>query len=319
MERIDNTLLKYILKRILYAALTVFVLATITFFMMYIMPGEPFTSSKKIPDNIKEQLYIKYGLDKPRLEQYIIFLGNAIKGDFGISFATKREVSKIIAETFPISAELGIRSLVFAIIGGILLGVLSAVKRGTPWDTLAMLAAIIGVSVPSFVMASLLQTFVALPLKGVQGIGNYIQVVGWKNEWAKFFPAIALGFGSLATISRLMRTTMLDVLSSDYIKTAKAKGISQRAIVWRHGVRNAILPVITVMGPLVAVLLTGGFVVEKIFYIPGMGKYFVDSVTTNDYTVIMGTTIFYGTFLVLANLVVDILYGVVDPRIRIGS
>lgn len=312
-------MLKYVFKRIGYSIVTIFILGTITFFMMHWMPGDPFIGQKRVPDEVKQQLYIKYGLDKPLFEQYIRFVTNTLSGDFGVSLATKREVSAIIGDTFPISAELGIRALIFSCIGGILLGVLSSVKRGTAWDSVSMFVAIIGVSVPSFVVASLLQTFVVMPMRSWPLIGSYIQITGWKTEWAKFFPAIALGLGSLATISRLMRTTMLDVLSSDYIKTAKAKGLATGTIVWKHGVRNAILPVITVMGPLVAVLLTGGFVVETVFNIPGMGRYFVTSVTTNDYTVITGTTIFYGTFLILSNLVVDLLYGIVDPRIKIGK
>lgn len=312
-------MIKYVLKRIFFSIITIFTLATITFFMMRLLPGDPFIGNKRVSEEVKQNMYEKYGLDKPLLEQYAIFIGNTVKGDFGVSFATKRDVATIIGETFPVSAELGLRALTFAAVGGILLGVLSAVKRGTAWDSTAMIVAIIGVSIPSFVMASLLQTFVAIPLRDVPVIGPHIQILGWKNEWAKIFPVIALGLGSLATISRLMRTTMLDVLSADYIKTAKAKGLPLRTIIWKHGVRNAILPVITVMGPLVAALLTGGFVVETVFNIAGMGRYFVTSVTTNDYTVIAGTTIFYGAFLILSNLVVDLLYGVVDPRIRLSN
>ena len=191
-----------------------------------------------------------------------------------------------------------------------------SVKRGTAWDTLTMFIALVGVSVPSFVIGSLLQYFLGLKLYQATGV-QLFAVMGWADLNSKLLPPFALAFGSMATISRLMRTSMLDVLGQDYIMTAKAKGLSQKAIIWKHAVRNALMPVITVMGPLVAALLTGTFVVENIFTIPGMGKYFVQCVQQNDYPMIAGTTMFYGAFLVLANLVVDILYGLIDPRVKL--
>lgn len=309
---------KYVLKRIAYAILTVFVLATITFFMMRLLPGDPFIGEKAVKPEVKEALYIKYGLDKPLWQQYVVYLGNLCKGDLGISLESKRPVTRIIGESFPISAELGIRALVFAAVMGVFLGIVASVKRGTPWDTGSMLIAIIGVSVPSFVVGAVLQYFLGLRLFQATGM-RIFPIMGWNTEMSKLLPAFALSFGSMATISRLMRTSMLDVLSSDYIKTAKAKGLSERVIVWRHAVRNAIMPVVTVLGPLVASLLTGTFVIETIFSIPGMGKFFVQSIHTRDYTVISGTTIFYGVFLVLANLVVDLLYGMIDPRVKISG
>ncbi len=225
---------------------------------------------------------------------------------------------KLSGQTFPVSAELGIRSLIFALIIGLLLGVVAAVKRGTAWDTASMFLALIGVSVPSFVLGALLQYFLALKLYQTTG-QQIFPVMGWGPENSKMLPAFALAFGSMAIISRLMRTSMLDVLNQDYIKTAKAKGLSRNEIIWRHAVRNAIMPVVTVMGPMVAGVLTGTFVVENIFSIPGMGKYFVQSVQMNDYTTITGTTLFFGAFLVFANLVVDIIYGLIDPRIKLSG
>lgn len=311
-------MLKYVLKRVGYALLTVFILATLTFFMMRLLPGDPFIGAKAIPEKTKEMMYAKYGLDKPVWEQYLIFMGNLCKGDFGTSIISNRPVSQIIAETFPYSCDLGVRALIFALIMGVLLGIVASVKRGTVWDTGSMLLAIIGVSVPSFVIGSLLQYVLSLKLYQWTGM-RIFPVMGWQTEMAKILPAFALSFSSMATISRLMRTSMLDVLSADYIKTAKAKGLSQKVIIWKHAVRNAIMPVITVLGPMTAALLTGAFVVEKIFNIPGMGKFFVQSINNLDYPVISGTTVFYGAFLVFANLVVDLLYGLIDPRVKIAG
>lgn len=308
--------IRYILKRIVYSFITILVLVTVTFLLMQLLPGDPFTGGKDIPDTVMEALEAKYGLDKPVPQQLVMYIGNALHGDFGISIPDGRAVTDVIKEAFPVSFDLGIRALLFAFIIGILLGIVAAVKRGTAWDSAAMFLALIGVSVPSFIMGALLQYFLGLKLYQATGV-QIFSIIGWTDIHSKILPAFALAFGSMATVSRLMRTSMLDVLSQDYIKTAKAKGLSQRQIVWRHAVRNAIMPVVTVMGPLVASILTGAFVVENIFSIPGLGKYFVQSVQTNNYTMIAGTTVFYGAFLILANLVVDLIYGLIDPRIKL--
>ena len=308
--------IRYILKRIIYSFITILVLVTITFLLMQLLPGEPFTAGKALPDSVMQALEKKYGLDKPVLQQLFIYIGNALRGDFGISIPDGRAVTDVIAEAFPVSFSLGIRALLFAFIMGILLGVVAAVKRGTVWDSAAMFFALVGVSVPSFIMGAVLQYFLGLKLYQATGV-QVFAVIGWSDFNSKILPAFALAFGSMATVSRLMRTSMLDVLSQDYIKTAKAKGLSQRQSVWKHAVRNAVMPVVTVMGPLVAAVLTGAFVVENIFSIPGLGKYFVTSVQTLNYTMIAGTTVFYGMFLILANLVVDLIYGFIDPRIKL--
>ena len=308
--------IRYILKRIIYSFITILVLVSITFLLMQLLPGEPFTAGKALPDSVMQALEKKYGLDKPVLQQLFIYIGNALRGDFGISIPDGRAVTDVIAEAFPVSFSLGIRALLFAFIMGILLGVVAAVKRGTVWDSAAMFFALVGVSVPSFIMGAVLQYFLGLKLYQATGV-QVFAVIGWSDFNSKILPAFALAFGSMATVSRLMRTSMLDVLSQDYIKTAKAKGLSQRQIVWKHAVRNAVMPVVTVMGPLVAAVLTGAFVVENIFSIPGLGKYFVTSVQTLNYTMIAGTTVFYGMFLILANLVVDLIYGFIDPRIKL--
>lgn len=291
--------------------------------MMRLLPGDPFIGTKAVTEETKIALNEKYGLDKPVLVQYGVYLGNVLKGDLGISIHYNRSVNDVIAESFPYSLDLGIRALIFAVIAGILLGIWAARKRGTKWDTMSMFIAVLGVSIPSFIVGALLQWGLSLKLN--QFIGTLspgmqlFPVGGWETELAKILPAFALCFGSLATISRLMRTSMLDVLAQDYIKTAKAKGLSETVTVWKHAVRNAIMPIITVLGPITATLLTGAFVVENIFNIPGMGKFFVLSIQVRDYTMISGTTLFYGAFLILANLIVDLVYGMVDPRVKLGK
>jgi oligopeptide transport system permease protein len=311
-------MLKYILKRIFYAVLTLIVLVALTFFMMRLLPGDPFIGDKHIPDITMKALNAKYGLDKPMLTQLFMYMGNVLKGDLGISIHYNRPVTDIIAQAFPYSFDLGMRALIFATVMGVLLGIVAAVKRGTKWDTITMLFAIIGVSVPGFIVGALLQYFLGLKLYQATGI-RFFPITGWSTMASKILPAFALSFGSLATISRLMRTSMLDVLGQDYIKTAKSKGLSQKKIIWKHAVRNAIMPVITVLGPIAAAVLTGAFVVENIFSIPGMGKFFVLSIQAQDYTMISGTTLFYGAFLVIANLIVDLAYGFIDPRVKLAD
>ncbi len=308
---------RYIAKRLFYAALTLLLLVMLTFFMMRLLPGDPFIGEKALPDATMKALQAKYGLDKPQWQQLLIYIGNVLRGDLGVSIQYKgRAVNDIIAQSFPYSFDLGIRALIFAVTSGVLLGIVAAVNRGKKMDTAAMTLAVIGVSVPSFIMGSLLQYVLGLKLRQWFGI-TLFPISGWSSFMSKVLPAFALSLGSLATVSRLMRTSMLDVLGQDYMKTAKAKGLSERQMVWKHAVRNAIMPVITVVGPIAAAVLTGAFVVENVFNIPGMGKFFVQSIQTQDYTMIAGTTLFYGAFLVVANLIVDILYGIVDPRVKL--
>ena len=257
----------------------------------------------------------KYGLDKPVFVQYLMYMGNCLRGDLGISITYNRDVMTIISESFLVSADLGIRAIIFAVIIGILLGAVAAIKRGSVWDSVSMFIAMIGVSVPSFILGAVLQYFLGLQLRKTFGI-NLFPIQGWGKFNQTLLPSFALGLGSLATVSRLMRTSMLDVLGQDYIKTAKSKGLSQGKILWRHALRNAIMPVVTVMGPTVASVLTGTFVIESIFNIPGLGKYFVTSIKDLDYTMIGGTVVFYGG-LIVCTLVVDLLYGFIDPRVKL--
>ncbi|MFV0342834.1 MAG: ABC transporter permease [Anaerocolumna sp.] len=307
---------KYIGKRLLYAFLTLMVLVALTFFMMRLLPGDPFIGEKAVPETTLKALNEKYGLDKPMLVQFTMYVTNIFKGDLGLSMYYNRPVTDVIFKAFPYSLDLGLRSLLFASIMGVLLGIVAAVKRGTKWDTAAMLLAVIGVSVPSFIIGALLQYFLGLKLFEATGI-KFFPITGWNTFSSKILPSFALSFSTLATISRLMRTSMLDTLGQDYIKTAKSKGLSQKKIIWRHAVRNAIMPVITVLGPITAAVLTGAFVVENIFSVPGMGKFFVISIQNRDYTMISGLTLFYGSFLIIANLIVDLLYGFIDPRVKL--
>lgn len=310
--------IKYIGRRLVYAALTVLVLITITFLLMQLLPGDPFIGKKVLSTEVKAALIEKYGLNQPVWKQYLIYMGNLVRGDLGTSIVSGRQVRDIIAQALPVSLELGIRALMFAVIWGLLFGITAALNQGTKWDNLTMGVVLFGISIPSFVMGALLQYFFGIVLTQVTGL-RLFGIMGWSDENSKILPSFALAFSTVAVVARLMRSSMLDVLDQDYIKTAKVKGLKQREIVLHHCMRNALLPVITVMGPVAAVLLTGTFAVEHVFSIPGMGKYFVDSVQSNDYPVIIGTTLLFGIFLVFCNLAVDILNSFIDPRLRQGG
>jgi len=274
-------------------------------------------NDKAVTAEIRANLEKKYGLDKPVTHQYFIFLGNMLQGDFGISFTQQnRRVNDIIQDHFPVSATLGILAILFASMGGILWGALTAIYRNRMPDIIIMFLVILGISVPSFVFAALGQLLL-VNINSMLG-QSVIPVAGWGTIWHMLMPALVLGLGTMAFLTRLMRSSMLEVVNEDYIKTARAKGLSPTRIFFRHQLRNAILPVVTVLGPQIAVITTGGFVVELVFAIPGLGRYFVQAVQQLDYTVIMGTTVFYGAFLVLMVIIVDILYGFIDPRVRLA-
>ena len=306
----------YALKRVFQGVITVWFIATATFFAMHAVPGDPLSGDKALTERIRANLEVKYGLDKPLLTQYVIYLKNIAQGDFGISFTQEnREVNDIIREHFPVSATLGILAIVFAGVGGVLWGALTALYRNKLPDTIIMFLVILGISVPSFVVAALGQLSL-VNLNDLTGV-SILPVGGWGTVWHMILPSMVLGLGTMAYLTRLMRSSMLEIISSDYIRTAKAKGVPPTQIFTRHQLRNAILPVITVLGPSIAAITTGGFVVEIVFAIPGLGRYFVQAVQQLDYTVIMGTTVFYGAFLVFMVIVVDIIYGYVDPRVRL--
>jgi ABC-type dipeptide/oligopeptide/nickel transport system permease component len=307
---------KYTLKRLVQGLITVWFIATATFLAMHAVPGDPMSGDRAVSAEIRKNLEAKYGLDKPLGEQYVIYLGNLARGDFGISFTQQnREVNDIIREHFPISATLGVLAIVFAALGGILFGALTALYRNKLPDILIMFFVILGISVPSFVFAALGQ----LALVKVNDFLGFslLPVAGWGTVSHMLVPALVLGLGTMAYLTRLMRSSMLEIINSDYLRTAKAKGLPATRIFTRHQLRNAILPVVTVLGPAIAGITTGSFVVESVFAIPGLGRYFVQAIQQLDYTVIMGTTVFFGSFLVLMVIIVDLLYGLIDPRVRL--
>lgn len=309
-------MLRYTLTRLLQGVITVWFIATATFAAMHAVPGDPLSNEKATSALIRKHLEEKYGLDKPVLEQYVIYMGNMLKGDFGISFTQQnRSVNDIIREHFPVSATLGILAIVFAAFGGVVWGALTALYRNKLPDIVIMFLVILGISVPSFVFAALGQ-LALVNLNDLFGT-TVLPVAGWGSIGHMIVPAMVLGLGTMAFLTRLMRSSMLEVVSADYVRTAKAKGLPATRIFLKHELRNASLPVITVLGPAIAAITTGGFVVELVFAIPGLGRYFVQAVQQLDYTVIMGTTVFYGAFLVLMVIVVDLVYGLVDPRVRL--
>ena len=309
-------MLLYTIKRLIAGIITIWFIATATFIAMHTVPGDPLMNDKAVSKEIRANLEARYGLDKTLQEQYFIYLTNMLQGDFGISFTQQnRRVNDIIRDHFPVSATLGMLAIFFAATGGIFWGSLTAIYRNRMPDVIIMFLVILGISVPSFVFAALGQ----LMLVNINSLVGYsmIPVAGWGTIWHMLMPALVLGLGTMAFLTRLMRSSMLEVVNEDYIRTAKAKGLSPTRIFFRHQLRNAILPVVTVLGPQIAVITTGGFVVELVFAIPGLGRYFVQAVQQLDYTVIMGTTVFYGAFLVLMVILVDILYGFIDPRVRL--
>lgn len=311
-------MLRYFAKRLVLGLVTIWFIASATFFGMHAVPGDPLAGDKAVTAQIRANLEAKYGLDQPLGTQYLIYLGNIAKGDFGISYTQEnRRVNDIIREHFPISATLGILAIVFAGLGGVLWGALTALYRNRWPDVVIMFLVILGISVPSFVVAAISQwSLVGL---NVAAGTTVLPIGGWGSVWHMLVPALVLGLSTMAYLTRLMRSSMLEVVSTDYIRTAKAKGMPATQIFSRHQLRNAILPVITVLGPAIAGITTGGFVVEIVFAIPGLGRYFVQAIQQLDYTVIMGTTVFYGAFLVFMVILVDLLYGLVDPRVRVDQ
>lgn len=304
-------MVKYIAKRIGLAIVTIWAVATITFFLMNLVPGGPFLSEKAISPQATAALEAKYGLDKPLFQQYLTYIKDALHGDFGDSLKQRgRTVMDIIKMKFPVSARVGGVSVLVSLILGVPLGCIAALKRGKFADSLISVVATCGIAVPSFVICTLLLYFFGVKLQ-------ILPTMGLTTAKHYVMPVMALAFYPTAYIMRLMRSSMLDVLGQDYMRTAKAKGLAGGKILFKHALRNAILPVITYVGPLLAYTVTGSFVVEKIFTIPGLGGEFITAINGRDYTLIMGTTIFLATLIILMNVVVDIVYKLVDPRIKL--
>lgn len=309
-------MLAYTLKRLFQGIVTIWFIATVTFVGMHAVPGDPLSGERLTNEQIRENLMARYGLDKPLVEQYLIYMGSMARGDFGISFTQQnRRVNDIIREHFPVSATLGVLALAFAAFGGIVWGALTALYRNRLPDTVIMFLVIVGISVPSFVVAALSQLTLA-NLNLLLGVSLF-PVAGWGTLRHMLVPSMVLGLATMAYLTRLMRSSMLEIVNADFVRTARAKGLPPARIFLKHQLRNAILPVITVLGPAIATITTGGFVVELVFAIPGLGRYFVEAVQQLDYTVIMGTTVFYGAFLVFMVILVDLIYGLIDPRVTL--
>lgn len=308
---------RYLLKRIGTAVLTVFVVAVLTFFLMRAVPGNPFLSEKNPPQSVLDALNEKYGLDQPLSVQFVKYMGNLLRGDLGVSVKMQKDypVTRIIADMFPVSATIGFFALLWAVLLGVPLGCLAAYWRGRGPDSALRVVCTIGVSLPSFVVASLLLFAFCGGIPGWKLFPTLFRAGDWRSY---VLPCLSLGFYPMCYIARQSRASMLDALGQEYIKTARAKGLSTGKIVFKHALRNALLPVLTYLGPQVAFTLCGGFVVETVFTIPGLGRYFVQSISNRDYPVIMGTTLFLAAFLVVMNLLVDLLYKAVDPRIHLG-
>ena len=302
---------KYIVKRIALAIVTVWAVATITFFLMNMVPGGPFLSEKAISPAATKALEEKYGLDNPLMERYFTYISDAAHGDFGDSLKQRgRTVMDIITMKFPVSAKVGGMAVIISLCIGVPLGVLAAYKRGTALDSLFSVIATCGIAVPGFVICTVLMYAFGVKLQ-------WLPTLGLKDWKSYIMPVAALAAYPTSYIMRLMRSSMLDVLGQDYMRTARAKGLSQKVSLFKHALRNAILPVITYVGPMTAYTLTGSFIVEKIFTIPGLGGEFIKAINGRDYTMIMGTTIFLATLMIILNVVVDIVYKIVDPRIKL--
>ena len=307
-------MVRYIVKCLAVGVVTLFLLATITFFLMHVIPGSPFAGeTSKLPVKVLEMLYEKYGLDKPLMEQYVIYMKNAVSGDFGVSIYRKgRSIDKIISNGLPYTLRLGAVSVTFALAAGIFLGTVAAFTRKKWLSNFVLVLATVGVSMPGFLLSVLL-----LLLFGV--VLQWLPFVGLGSPLHYILPAVGMAFAPVSMIARLVRSSLREVMKQDYMVLARSKGTSENMVIFRHGLKNAMLPVITYAGPMIATLLTGSFVIESLYSIPGIGAEFVTSITNRDYTMIMALTILYGSFIIVANIVTDIINAVIDPRIKLGK
>ncbi len=304
-------MLALVVKRMLTAIPVLLVVSTLTFFLMRAVPGGPFDADKNLPPAIVANLNAKYQLDKPVAQQYVIYLSRLAKGDLGISYKyVNRTVRDILSEAMPVSIQLGFTALLLSVLIGVPLGTLAAVKRGTWLDVTAMFISTAGISVPGFVTGAFLIFIFGIWLK-------VLPVALWETPWHMILPSFTLAFSPAAYLARLTRASVLEVLEKDWVRTARSKGLSQWSTVLKHTLRNALVPVVTVLGPLTAILITGSFVVEYLYAIPGMGRFFVTAVTNRDYDLIMGTTLVFAVLLIVTNALVDVAYQVLDPRMKV--
>ncbi|MCQ2011634.1 ABC transporter permease [Sporolactobacillus sp. STSJ-5] len=304
---------RYILKRVGYMLVTFYVVITLTFLSMKMLPGTPFKFANRLTPEQLNQLKHYYGLDQPIPVQYLHYLWNMLHGDLGGSFQYGMQpVTEFLLQRFPISMELGIESMIFGTVLGIVLGIISGIYRGKFLDWGTVTLTVLFISIPSFIFAAILQYFFSVKIQ-------LFPVIGWDSPMTHVLPVISIGVGVMASIARFMRTEMVEVLNQDYIVTAQAKGLSTVAVIYKHAIRNAMIPIVTVIGPMTAAVVTGSLVIENIFAIPGIGSQFIDAIVTNDYPMIMGTTELYAALFIVTILIVDILYGVIDPRIRVSG
>ncbi len=308
-------MIKYIVKRLVISVFTIFTILLILFLMLELMPGTPF-NDEKLSEEQKVIINQKYGLDKPVMERFVNYIVLMSKGDFGVSYAVMKNmpVAKMLAPRIKITIRLGLQAVIVGTIIGMILGIIAAVKHNTIWDTLTSLIAVLGVSVPSYVFALILAYLLGFKAKWFPGSYNASMPIK-----STVLPTIALAMFTIATVSRFLRSEMLDVLSSEYILLARAKGVNERNIIVKHSLRNATIPVITVLGPLVVSLMTGSLVVEKIFAIPGLGSLFVNAIQVNDYNVVIAIAFIYSLMFIIVMLAIDVMYGIIDPRIRIAK
>jgi len=300
----------YFFRRFIQSLFTIFLIATVTFFMMRSIPGGPFTRERPVPDEIMRALNAKYNLDAPLIVQYFDYMKSLLTFNLGPSFSRVGvSVNKLIGLGFPATAKIGFLAVLLIILVGIPVGIVSALKQNRPVDYFVMFMATLGVTIPNFVIATLYIYLFAGKL-------GWVPSFGLRTPWAYIGPILALSGYSLSFVARLTRSSMLEVLRQDYIRTARANGLKELSVIGKHAMRNALIPVITYLGPTIALLMTGSFVIERIFAIPGIGRYFVESVSSRDYTVIMGVTVLYASFYVLMIYLVDVLYAMIDPRIR---
>jgi oligopeptide transport system permease protein len=303
-------MLHYIIRRILWAIPVLWVVATITFFLARIVPGGPFDAEKNLPPQIMANINAKYHLDRPLVEQYFFYLGRLSHGDLGVSYKyLNRTVNQIIMQALPVSAELGTMGLLIAIVAGLTLGTTAAVFRGGKLDIASMFLSTVGISLPTFVIGAVLIFVVGVWLR-------LLPVALWESFWHTILPAITLSVSPAAYLARLTRASVLEMMEKDWVRTARSKGLSARATMFRHVLRNALLPIVTVLGPMIAITLTGSFVVEYLYAIPGMGRFFITAVSNRDYDLILGTSLVFAVIILVANMLVDIAYGLLEPQLR---
>ena len=305
-------MIRYVARRVVYMFLALFVIASITFFISKLLPGSPFINPKLTPQ-IRQQLFEQYGLDEPLPVQYAKYMLNVAQGDLGNSFFFQsRPVAEIIMKGLPVSAFIGIQAVIFGLVVGLVLGIVAALRHNTIWDTAAVVIAVLGVSAPSFILGPILQYWLGVKL----GLFPIAFFESWMHS---VLPSLALSVFVVSTVARFIRSEMLEVMGQDYITLARAKGLSGLAVIVRHVLRNSLIPLVTVMAPLTIYIITGSLVVEQIFAVPGIGEQFVTSVFVNDYSMILGTTLFFSVLFILALLIQDIMYGIIDPRIRVSG